>query len=150
MPRINTSAYVCVRILNLAEALRTAAQQSHQRPEGLSITWTDEQPATVAFKGQMEGLFALMEDLPATPTKKDQLRNDLKVLELVELLEDQRYRTQGSKWWHFTLTLHSRQSTPANDAALIEAISAIRKRPWTRETIEESGLADRWPQPLAS
>ncbi|MEO0456469.1 MAG: NB-ARC domain-containing protein [Cyanobacteria bacterium P01_A01_bin.114] len=127
MPRLNTSKQVKLRTRRLLEKLLSYANyelaESDYFEDKLMVRWKNE--ATTApeliveteLKVLMELAFSRQED----PKLKEQLRNDLRVLEeFLNILEDNRARTQGSKDWRFTLKLWGK-STEAN----LEAFESI-------------------------
>ncbi|MEM9164709.1 MAG: NB-ARC domain-containing protein, partial [Cyanobacteria bacterium P01_F01_bin.4] len=127
MPRLNTSKQVKLRTRRLLEKLLSYANyelaESDYFDGKLMVRWKNEDtpsPELVVeteLKVLMELAFARQED----PKLKEQLRNDLRVLEeFLNILEDNRARTQGSKDWRFTLKLWDK-ATEAN----LEAFESI-------------------------
>ena len=80
----------------------------------------------------------------APSTEKDQLRNQLRVLEAADILIDQRPRTQGAKRWQFTLQLVSRTEQQQNSSAILAAIARVKRRPWSAESLAQTGLSALW------
>ncbi|MEM8808494.1 MAG: NB-ARC domain-containing protein [Cyanobacteria bacterium P01_G01_bin.38] len=127
MPRLNTSKQVKLRTRRLLEKLLSYANyelaESDDFENRLIVRWKNEatqSPELIVeteLKVLMELAFARQED----PKLKEQLRNDLRVLEeFLNILEDNRTRTQGAKDWRFTLKLWDK-STEAN----LEAFESV-------------------------
>ena len=133
MPRLNTSKHVKARTRQLLERLLNYA--NYELPEGdefydrLTVRWKNEDTATpeLVVETELRVLIELAFSQSETPRLKDQLRNDLRVLEeFLEILEDNRARTQGAKHWRFTLKLWGK-STESNLTAF-ESVWDERKR----------------------
>jgi len=133
MPRLNTSKHVKARTRQLLERLLNYA--NYELPEGdefydrLTVRWKNENTTApeLVVETELKVLIELAFSQSETPRLKDQLRNDLRVLEeFLEILEDNRARTQGAKHWRFTLKLWGK-STESNLTAF-ESTWDERKR----------------------
>ena len=149
MPRLNTSTFVCKNIVDLIEALRLTAQDRESDSEA-TIAWLPESPSTIRYEGLLSDLFQLAHNRQPKGIEKDQLRNQLRVLEEAGLLDDQRSRTQGAKHWHFTIMLASRTDRAVNNTAVLAAIAPLRGRPWSKKAVEAAGLDIEQALPQAS
>ncbi|MEO1743100.1 MAG: hypothetical protein AAFR99_14985 [Cyanobacteria bacterium J06629_9] len=128
MPRLNTSAKAQARIVALLNALTQAADLTREAPSSITVTWLDEPTTSLWVSGQLQDLIAFVYDDEPTPRRKDQLRNDLRVLEHIGILQDRRERKQGAKAWQFTLHLQSRTDLDVNAEAVTAAILATKKK----------------------
>ena len=133
MPRLNTSKHVKARTRQLLERLLSYANyelpDSEQFDDRLTVRWKNENTASpeLVVETELRVLIELAFSQSETPRLKDQLRNDLRVLEeFLEILEDNRARTQGAKNWRFTLKLWGK-STESNLSAF-ESFWDERKR----------------------
>jgi tetratricopeptide (TPR) repeat protein len=120
MPRLNTSRQVKQRTRQLLEKLLNYANyelpESENFADKLVVRWKNETGSApeLVVETELKVLIELAFEQEETPRLKDQLRNDLRVLEeFLQILEDNRARTQGAKRWRFTLKLWDK-STHAN------------------------------------
>ncbi|MEO0758314.1 MAG: NB-ARC domain-containing protein [Cyanobacteria bacterium J06648_16] len=133
MPRLNTSKQVKARTRQFLERLLSYANyelpESDQFYDKLTVRWKNEDTDApeLVVETELKVLIELAFAQPETPRLKDQLRNDLRVLEeFLQILEDNRARTQGAKHWRFTLKLWGK-STESNLTAF-ESVWDERKR----------------------
>lgn len=81
---------------------------SDQLPEPPKVRWIDpqsKQPKLVV-QTTLKGLASLISLESSERIDKDQIRQDLQLLKtFLQILEDNRTRTQGAEIWHFTLKL---------------------------------------------
>ncbi|NEP17318.1 MAG: hypothetical protein F6J97_10495 [Leptolyngbya sp. SIO4C1] len=133
MPRLNTSNQVKLRTRRLLEKLISYA--NYELPESdtfadrLTVRWKREASATpeLVVETELKVLLELAFAQQEAPKLKEQLRNDLRVLEeFLNILEDNRARTQGAKDWRFTLKLWDK-STEANLAAFEAAWTQLKQ-----------------------
>jgi len=112
MPRLNTSEAVKERIEHLLA--RLLAYANHELPEDwerlqkkLTVRWLEaesDRPKLIV-KTELRFLAELVFQRQS-PKLKETLKQDLQVLsKFLDILEDNRTKTQGSAVWHFTLTL---------------------------------------------
>ncbi|MGB7085200.1 MAG: NB-ARC domain-containing protein [Phormidesmis sp.] len=112
MPRLSTSPKVKARIRILLKKLLEHADLglSEQKyvPAALESRWIDETAShpKLVVKTKLSVLMALIASESITPISKSHVREVLLVLQQkLEILEDNRVRTQGSDQWDFTLRL---------------------------------------------
>ena len=114
MPRLNTSAAVQKRIEHLLVTL--LAYANHELPEfdrlreKLKVRWLaeDSQHPKLIVETELRFLLDLLFQKQSARLKET-LKQDLQVLrKFLQILEDNRTKTQGSAHWHFTLTLWHR------------------------------------------
>lgn len=138
MPRLNTSQQVKQRTRQLLEKLLNFA--NYELPESeafldkLTVRWKNETSPTpeLVVETELKVLIELTFEQKENPRLKDQLRNDLRVLEeFLEILEDNRARTQGAKHWRFTLKLWDK-STQANLTAFEKVWDHNKKTKYKR------------------
>ena len=112
MPRLNTSNAVKERIEHLLT--RLLAYANHDLPadwerlqKNLTVRWSEEESdrPKLIVKTELRFLAELVFQRQS-PKLKETLKQDLQVLsKFLDILEDNRTKTQGSAIWHFTLTL---------------------------------------------
>lgn len=142
MPRLNTSSKVAERIQLLLERLLSAANNELADditvPDSLKVSWQEDASTEnlLIVETELKFLIDFAWGKVSTPTLKDQLRNDLRVLkEFMNILEDTRARSQGSKRWRFALRLWDKGTT-ANLEAFKEAWTGLKKDRRKRSTPE--------------
>lgn len=111
MPRLSKSDRAKARIILLVKQLIACANHelaSDQIPEPPTVRWIDpqsKQPKLVV-QTTLKGLASLISLASSERIDKDQIRQDLQLLKtFLQILEDNRTRTQGAEIWHFTLKL---------------------------------------------
>ena len=114
MPRLNTSEAVRRRVEHLLVQLLAYANgeltQYDYLKEKVKVRWVDEYSVApkLIVNTELRFLAELIFEQRSNPSKET-IKQDLRVLkEFLEILEDNRTKTQGSASWHFTLQLWHR------------------------------------------
>ncbi len=114
MPRLNTSTAVQKRIEHLLVTLLAYANDElpefDRLRERLKVRWLDKESKRPKLIVETELRFLAELVFQRQSTRlKETIKQDLQVLrKFLQILEDNRTKTQGSAHWHFTLTLWDR------------------------------------------
>ncbi|WNZ27475.1 AAA family ATPase [Leptolyngbya sp. NK1-12] len=135
MPRLSTSDRAKIRAARLLEQLIAFANNERPDCESLSkqlmARWDLQSPQPrLIVQTTLNGLAALINPSPAQPNQatKEHVRHDLRLLrDFLDILEDNRTKTQGTEHWHFTLKLWHRSTQP--NLAAFEREWQARKSP---------------------